>query len=329
MSADQPAKSRSPWLAIFLIGLIGALWCAPVIYMIFVVPGQERIFINHKMKVPQITEWVIFASRWCVKYWYVLALAIGPGLLGLGALIWVIRPHAGLRRWHRLPLLSLAGIPVASFVIIWQAMAVPVPVRIIRLGELHRDKRLAALQAAPQVTAAWRDQMAKTTGDPQFPMRVDDLDQYLIDLDLLWDERQQIRPEVSKRYLSRMAALDAATVATWQTDVTKALGGFGLSASTVVSLLIQQERMFVRDTVNRDEMQLLRQRLRFIPKSCLDEWEELTLEGVIPHLPVIYGESMFSHAAAAMDLIGRDELFYREHWQQDAFLKMCANVKAQ
>jgi type IV pilus assembly protein PilC len=42
--------------------------------MIFIIPKFEKIFADFKMKLPWITEMLIAASRWFVKYWYVIPL---------------------------------------------------------------------------------------------------------------------------------------------------------------------------------------------------------------------------------------------------------------
>src|SRR5271166_3568617 len=42
--------------------------------MIFIIPKFEKIFSEFKLKLPWITQALINASRWFVKYWYVLPL---------------------------------------------------------------------------------------------------------------------------------------------------------------------------------------------------------------------------------------------------------------
>src|SRR5262245_31138316 len=42
--------------------------------MIFIIPKFEKIFLDFKLKLPWITEFLIACSRWFVKYWYVLPL---------------------------------------------------------------------------------------------------------------------------------------------------------------------------------------------------------------------------------------------------------------
>ena len=42
--------------------------------MIFIIPKFEKIFLEFKMKLPYITEVLIAASRWFVKYWYVIPI---------------------------------------------------------------------------------------------------------------------------------------------------------------------------------------------------------------------------------------------------------------
>src|SRR5215475_13561732 len=40
--------------------------------MIFIIPKFEKIFLEFKMKLPYLTEFLIAVSRWFVKYWYVI-----------------------------------------------------------------------------------------------------------------------------------------------------------------------------------------------------------------------------------------------------------------
>lgn len=40
--------------------------------MIFIIPKFEKIFLEFKMKLPWLTEFLIAVSRWFVKYWYVI-----------------------------------------------------------------------------------------------------------------------------------------------------------------------------------------------------------------------------------------------------------------
>jgi type IV pilus assembly protein PilC len=42
--------------------------------MIFIIPKFEKIFLEFKMKLPYLTEVLIAASRWFVKYWYVIPI---------------------------------------------------------------------------------------------------------------------------------------------------------------------------------------------------------------------------------------------------------------
>src|SRR5262245_13106624 len=42
--------------------------------MIFIIPKFEKIFADFRLKLPWITEALIGASRWFVKYWYVIPL---------------------------------------------------------------------------------------------------------------------------------------------------------------------------------------------------------------------------------------------------------------
>ncbi len=42
--------------------------------MIFIIPKFQKIFDEFKLKLPSLTEWLINASKWTVKYWYIIPL---------------------------------------------------------------------------------------------------------------------------------------------------------------------------------------------------------------------------------------------------------------
>jgi type IV pilus assembly protein PilC len=54
-----------------VVGVAVAILC---FIMIFIIPKFEKIFADFKMKLPWITDFLIQASRWMTKYWYVIPL---------------------------------------------------------------------------------------------------------------------------------------------------------------------------------------------------------------------------------------------------------------
>ena len=93
--------------------------------MIFIIPKFEKIFLEFKMKLPYESELLISASRWCVRYWYVIALFWLVALILFNVLLlssrirwyfpgiaWLYRLHARGQFLHVLGLMLETGKPL-------------------------------------------------------------------------------------------------------------------------------------------------------------------------------------------------------------------------
>jgi type II secretory pathway component PulF len=85
-------------ITVLLLLLAFLPWLAPGLELLLVVPSYERTFAEFKVKLPLATEWVINASRWFARYWYVavlIALALAP----LVSTVFVLVRHQLRSRW--------------------------------------------------------------------------------------------------------------------------------------------------------------------------------------------------------------------------------------
>lgn len=74
MEKGQSLARRVKGAMIYPIVVIGVAVAILSFIMIFIIPKFEKIFLEFKMKLPYITEVLISASRWFVKYWYVIPI---------------------------------------------------------------------------------------------------------------------------------------------------------------------------------------------------------------------------------------------------------------
>jgi hypothetical protein len=314
---EKPA-SATPLRAVLLTGVLGLSWCGLLAYLVLVVPQHEKAFIEHRMRIPPSTEWAIAISRWCVKYWYVAIWVAGVLCLLAGAVMLANRRSFGWKTWCAW--LLLTALPLFGVAVAWQVVAqVPVPFREVPKGEIHADARAAALAANPAIEKGWRVHFAKLGFEDVV------LDQYLIRVDPLWDQDQQIRPEVSKVFCDRLALLDAATLADWENEFGKATELGKPGPASVASLLIQHDRLFAGGALNQDEARLLKQRLRVLPQAAFKQWEELGMDGKVETMPFV---SLYFGDNVAMDLIRRDELFLNGAWQAGTFQALCDRARS-
>jgi type IV pilus assembly protein PilC len=70
----QSLARRIKGAMIYPCVVIGVAVIILAFIMIFIIPKFEKIFADFKMKLPWITDVLISASRWFVKYWYVIPL---------------------------------------------------------------------------------------------------------------------------------------------------------------------------------------------------------------------------------------------------------------
>src|SRR5260370_28847515 len=71
---SQSLARRIKGAMIYPIVVISVAMLILTFIMIFIIPKFEKIFAEFKLKLPWITQTLIDASRWFVKYWYVLPL---------------------------------------------------------------------------------------------------------------------------------------------------------------------------------------------------------------------------------------------------------------
>lgn len=74
MEKGQSLARRVKGAMIYPLVVIGVAVAILSFIMIFIIPKFEKIFSEFKMKLPYITEVLIAASRWFVKYWYVIPI---------------------------------------------------------------------------------------------------------------------------------------------------------------------------------------------------------------------------------------------------------------
>jgi hypothetical protein len=290
-----------------------------VAYLIFVVPERERALIDNQMAISPMAEWIIDASRRCVKYWYGAVGILFLMLIGTGALFLANRRSLHWLNW--IAWLLLAALPITGLVVVWVYLPqLPTPFRLTPNGQLHSDARLKSLMAAPEIEREWQRQFAR------FDVNDVHLAVFLFFLDPLWDEVQQIRPDVSQIYCGRLAVLDDAIIADWRAAFAKSIE-VKPNAATIASLLIQHDRLFVDGVFNHREAQFLKTRMQNVPGTATDSWRELGARRLVPQLEAI--GSANSRMQAIMDLIRRDELFLNERWQPDAFRSLCDRAAAQ
>src|SRR5258708_5228873 len=99
MQPDQREAAQPNLIVTGVVFLVAAiLWIVIAAELLFVVPQFERAFMDFQMKLPLATEAVIACSRWCIKYWYVLAMQMAMIAAVMAALTWLVR-HRLRKRW--------------------------------------------------------------------------------------------------------------------------------------------------------------------------------------------------------------------------------------
>jgi len=318
MSNSSYTPGSSPLRALALTASLGILWCGLLAYLILVVPRHEKLFIEHRLALPPITEEIIEISRRLVKYWYAALGIIVLLCFGVCALFLANRRSLGWKSWSVWFL--LAALPVAGVAVAWMNVAfVPVPFRVVPNGKRHFEARLQSLMESPDLQNQWHGRLA------QFDVPQADIDVFLFFLDPLWDKDQRLRQDVSKMYCRRLAALDAATIADWQAEFARAHGSKPRGVD-VACLFIQHDRLFTDGVVNPDESLLLKKRLQKVPMPAIIAWRDLISNGLVQGPPTIGIGGL--RTDAAFDLIRRDELFLDGRWEAVVFESMCADAQA-
>jgi type II secretory pathway component PulF len=121
-----PTTARvSIGLTAFLVSLSLLFSLALFGQLILVVPAYERQFADFRLRVPLVTELMIAASRFAVKYWFIVIpfLIAVFGLLGF--ISYWIRHHVRNRWCTACWFLLLIGLPVAANAVLWIGLLRP------------------------------------------------------------------------------------------------------------------------------------------------------------------------------------------------------------
>jgi type IV pilus assembly protein PilC len=121
-------------MTIVLVGIAVLLWGAFLGTLLFFVPRFERTFAEFKLRLPHATAVTLDASRWMVKYWYVLVLMAIPGLPTAVALSHLVRRSASTRWLAVLWFILLLGVPLAGQVYVWCSILIPYADLVEALG---------------------------------------------------------------------------------------------------------------------------------------------------------------------------------------------------
>src|SRR5437870_2489734 len=122
MQPDSPPRPASLLVTAFVVALSALLALGVVAELLFMVPTYEKLFAEFRMAIPWVTEVTIYASRWVVKYWYVVLLFGAVFLLPLVSLItWWLR-HRSRVEWLAVVWCAvLIALPVSAGLIFWLA----------------------------------------------------------------------------------------------------------------------------------------------------------------------------------------------------------------
>src|ERR1043166_3370351 len=96
-TAPEPPKPSIVLTVIIVLAAL-VLWLVAIGELVWMVPFFERMFADFKMRLPDSTEAIIGASRWCVKYFLVLPLVFTILAVAVAVSTWLIR-HMARKRW--------------------------------------------------------------------------------------------------------------------------------------------------------------------------------------------------------------------------------------
>lgn len=101
------------------------LWLTLLVALVFVVPGQRRLFAEHSMALPEFAQLVTDISRWFADYWYVTVPFFLPLFVVAAILTWVVRHRVKSRSLDTLWTLVFIGLPFALNALIWFSLYLP------------------------------------------------------------------------------------------------------------------------------------------------------------------------------------------------------------
>ena len=123
--AEPTPSQRSLLLTLTLVGASFLLTLALLGQLLMVVPTYERNFEDFRMRLPVVTEMTIAATRFAVKFWFLLipCMFVAFGLAGLVS--YLIR-HRFNQQWlSAIWFLLLLGLPVLANATLWAALWLP------------------------------------------------------------------------------------------------------------------------------------------------------------------------------------------------------------
>jgi MSHA biogenesis protein MshG len=101
LSFDREMRQRLSAVVRYPIFVLGALLVATLILLIFVIPVFSNVYQSMRVDLPLITQSLITASDFVIRYWWGILGALALG--GLGASQWV-RTREGRYAWDKIQL---------------------------------------------------------------------------------------------------------------------------------------------------------------------------------------------------------------------------------
>jgi type II secretory pathway component PulF len=104
------------------LAISALLWLTLLVALVFVVPGQRRMFDAYGVPVPNLTHLVIDISMWFADYWWVTIPFLLPLFFITAVLTWLVRYQIKSRFFDALWTLVLIGLPFALIAIVWLSL---------------------------------------------------------------------------------------------------------------------------------------------------------------------------------------------------------------
>jgi type II secretory pathway component PulF len=118
---DRPSHA----ITAILVGMAILLVLACAWQLFYLVPTYERRFEDLRMRLPVVTEIVIGASRFAVRYWFFLAPLFFMALVVAALASHVLRHRVGKSWLTVIWFIFLIGLPAAANGILWIALWLP------------------------------------------------------------------------------------------------------------------------------------------------------------------------------------------------------------
>lgn len=101
------------------------LWLTLIVALVFVVPGQRRMFDEYGVPLPNLTHLVTDISMWFADYWWVAIPFFLPLFAVAVVLSWLVRHQVKSRLLDALWTLVLVGLPFALIAVVWLSLYIP------------------------------------------------------------------------------------------------------------------------------------------------------------------------------------------------------------